>query len=163
LVVGPETRAEIDAVCGAVPELPDDMTLAVVDARGEGRLLVGYANPGGSTAWLEATMRPELPIECQIMSEAGGGLVPPAGRELRPSSVGSSDDGEGWWTLFSGSAGADISEVAAEVPGLPPIVGTLTADGWFALWWPEAGDPPFDFRIVGFGADGAEIAEFVHP
>ena len=139
------------------------MTLAVVDARGEGRLLVGYANPGGSTAWLEATMRPEPPIECQIMSEAGGGLVPPAGRELRPSSVGSSDDGEGWWTLFSGSAGADISEVAAEVPGLPPIVGTLTADGWFALWWPEAGDPPFDFRIVGFGADGAEIAELVHP
>ena len=164
LLVGPETRAQVDAACRTDPELPDDMTFVVVDARGEGRLLAGYANPAGSSAWLEATLGPESRIECQIMSMAGGALVLPLPeRELRPANLTSTDDGKGWWTLFSGSVGADITEVVAEVPGLPPVIASLTDDGWFVLWWPEEGDPPFELRIVGLGADGAEIAELEVP
>lgn len=163
LLVGPETRTQVDAACRADPELPDDMTLTVVDARGEGRLLVGYANPAGSSAWLEATMGPDSTVECHVLQLSGALLVPLGERDLRPASLTSSEDGDGWWTLFSSTAGADISDVVAEVPGHSPILATSTDDGWFVLWWPEEGEPPFEVRIVGLDADGAEIAELDHP
>jgi hypothetical protein len=159
LSVGPETRAEFDAACRADPEMADDLTLVVIDARGEGRLVVGYVGPGGSDSWLEATIGAEPPTKCQIMSKSDrAAMLPLAERELRFSNVSSTEGNEGWWSVITGRAGADIDQVIAEVPGSPRIVATL-ADGWFALWWPEEGEPRFDFRLLGLDEGGAEIAE----
>ena len=167
MLVGPDTRAEVDAACLADQAMPDGLSLIVTDARGEGRLVVGYADAdrGGSEAWLQATIGAEPPSKCQMMSTSErGGLLPLGERELRVSNNASMGDDDGWWSMIAGQAGADIAQVVAEVPGSPRIVATLN-EGWFALWWPDEGQPadqppPGDFRLVGLDQTGAEIAEF---
>lgn len=163
MLVGPETRAEFDAACLADQAMPDGLSLVVMDARGDGRLVVGYADAGGSEAWLQATIGAEPPSKCQMMSTSQAGLLPLGERELRVTNNASTGGHDGWWSVIAGQAGADIAQVVAEVPGSPRIVATLN-DGWFALWWPEeaqpAGQAPrLEFRLVGVDRSGAEIAE----
>ncbi len=166
MLVGPETRAEFDAACLADQAMPDGLGLVVMDARGEGRLVVGYGadDGGGSEAWLQATIGAEPPSKCQMMSTSQAGLLPLGERELRITNNASMGGDDGWWSVIAGQAGADIAQVVADVPGSPRIVATLN-DGWFALWWPQeaqpAGQAPrLDFRLLGLDRSGAEIAEF---
>ena len=161
LSVGPETRAEFDAACRDHPAMPKDLALVIMDARGDGRLVVGYAGPDGSDAWVSATIGAEPSTKCQIISTTDRAAVPPplAERDLRLSLVTGTDRG---WSAITGRAGADIDQVIAEVPDSPRIVATL-ADGWFALWVPREAEPTFDYRLLGLDAGGAEVAELESP
>lgn len=171
MLVAPEMRAEFDAACLADQAMPDGLSMVVMDARGEGRLVIGYADAdadadaGGSEAWLQATIGAEPPSKCQMMSTSQAGLLPLGERELRVTNNPSIGDHDGWWSVIAGQAGADIAQVVAEVPGSPRIVATLN-DGWFALWWPQeaqpAGQAPrLEFRLVGVDRSGAAIAEVI--
>jgi hypothetical protein len=159
--------SELDAQCVALEFMTPGQSLAVVDARGEGRVILQYAG-GGHDATCEGTVHPDGSTSARnIQSSVGepGQVVPLAATELlggfsfgSPFDAGTEDD---QWRAQTGQAGLGISQVVVEVPGLAsPVVASLN-NGWYTLWWPI--QAPGGWRVIGLDADGQEVATLDLP
>ena len=136
LTIPDALAAAADRVCRADPAFPAGVTLALIDARGAGKLMAYYDGPaaGASCEYLEVSPTGEV---TGSISSTWTGQQPGAapGRLESGGSSGSTDAGGTVWQTASGRAGAGIAHVVIVVDGVGPVSATLR-NGWFSAWWP---------------------------
>jgi len=162
------TVSDMDAQCLAFGLMAPGVSLVVVDARGEGRVILQYAGEDGHEGMCEATVHQDRAFTVDPRSHTVPGqvidVVPVANHELRlrggfgsPGSAGPADQ----WLGQVGQAGAGIDQVIAEASGqTSPVVASM-GEGWFALWFPI--ETPWEWRLVGLDAEGEEVATLSEP
>lgn len=161
----PALISELDAKCVAIDFMAPGQSLAVIDARGDGRVLLGYAG-GGYSATCEGTVHPDGSTSAQNIQTTVGDPPDPAplaATELRTDYVYGSPFGatQDVWQAHIGQAGPGIDQVLVEVPGHPsPVVASLD-NGWFAVWWPVQASG--SWRVIGLDADGQEVGTLDVP
>jgi hypothetical protein len=167
LDLGGALVGELDAHCLAHSTFARRPSLVVVDARGEGRVRLHYADEDGSYVMCETE-----PIASEfmvVMSSHGQIEDGPVGYlEMRAPFLTESAYPEYPafpdypWVEVIGQAGAGIDQVIAEVSGQPSaVVASMGGDGWFALWFPIAESQTW--RLIGLNSAGEEVAELDQP
>jgi hypothetical protein len=143
-------------------QVPDDLDLVVVDARGGGRLALFYAGQLGSFADC-----PSMTVSADgSVGDMGGGNIgtigplgaPVADNELRVVWAVSSGEGRSGSTQRVGQSGSSIELVSVRPAEGEPILATL-ADGWWSAWWP--GTDRGRVGIGGFDASGELVNSLV--
>lgn len=158
----------MNAQCLAFAFMAPSVSLVVVDARGEGRVILHYAGDDGHEGTCEATVQ----ADGSVMTSPSGAtvwpqdieVIPLGDEELRaPSGFGSpgSADPDDLWGGAIGQAGAGIEQVIVEVPSQPSAVVASLDNGWFVFWTPLR--PREEWRIVGLDAAGEEVATLAQP
>ena len=158
----------MNAQCIAFHLFAPSVELVVVDARGDGRVILHYAGDDGHEGTCEATVQAD---GSAMVSPSGNTVwpqdievVPLGDHELRaPSGFGSpgSAGPESQWAGAIGQAGAGIEQVIVDVPSQPsPVVASLD-NGWFVFWSPIR--PREQWRIVGLNAAGEEVGTVAGP
>jgi len=154
----------LDAACRAYHQMAPSVGLAVVDARGGGRIILQYAGRDGHEGYCLATVQPDGRSVSEIMSAStypqAIDVVPLRKRELRSHGGGGSPSSaapDDRWVSETGQAGPGIDQVVAVVPGLREAVVASMGDGWWVLWFPIVGSD--DYRIIGLNRAGEQVAE----
>ena len=158
----------MDAQCLAFNFMAPSVSLVVVDARGDGRVILQYAGEDGNEGTCEATVQADGRTQAAPISNSSWPqdieVVPLGDVELRtkggygsPSSAGLQNQ----WSSAIGQAGAGIEQVIAEVPSQPSAVVASLNNGWFVFWAPLRARE--QWRIVGLNAAGEEVATIRGP
>lgn len=164
LVLDPALVGRVDEACkrGAPPEVPPGLTIALIDARGAGRLLVRQTN-GASEAAYESTISAGGHVTCQIMMN--GASIPSAEPGEVTISGGTGVDhpaGEAWYSYF-GQAGPGVTRVVIDVTGVGPLTASLGGDGSYWGWWPVRQGGRFTVTISGYDSSGGLVDRVTSP
>jgi len=137
----------------------NDLRIAVIDARGAGRIQMHYVGRAGATASCF-----DMPIDAFGHVKAGGGGAeipdhepPPLGPTEISTEGGTSTEDS---TVQLGRVGESIVKVVIMRPKEEPITASL-ANGWYLAWWPDTVGP--GAKAVGSDASGLPVAEVALP
>jgi len=159
------TEMKADAACRRDPEFPGGVRLALVDARGGGKLPTIY--DGGEDLMVDCVdtgIGPDGNV-WGSMRTVGPGLRPDPGK-LRSLGGGQfwSADRPGW-AYASGRVGQGIVAVVVDVAGIGRITATVQ-NGWYLAWWEVARSntccgPPQPRTVTAFDAFGTVLDQIV--
>jgi hypothetical protein len=154
--IDPTLVTAVERLCRNQQEFPAKLPLVLLDARGDNRLLLVFANAGDES-------------DCFVKREPGGRLTfesgggsssdppPPAPQpqEIRFSGAGS-QGGPRPMSYGVGEAGAAVSIVEMVPPSGLAIRASLNR-GWFAAWWYGL-DHDAVIRVRAYDAAGRLVA-----
>jgi hypothetical protein len=154
--VDPAIVAEAERQCRVQfgPMVKPDSSLAVVDARGDGLLIVAFAGRS-SSALCEIAVREdgELIVQGAGAMESADPLPAIGPAEIRTDGVNSSGPGPaGSRSSVTGQAGLQIQSLEIVTPSGLRLQPSIGRDGWFAAWWPTG---EMDVEVNGYDASGA--------
>jgi hypothetical protein len=164
--IDPRLRTEAERACrnSGMDPFPN-VTLMVIDARGEGVLQAQFAGlPGSTASCMDMTIRDDGLVEALGGGSTGGGMAFRPLQQFELQVDGKSGGGGGGigpgaggpgTVQVSGRVGPGIAQVRILAPGQPPIVASLQ-NGWFLAWWHGSFDP---VTVVGLDALGNQVAE----
>ena len=156
------TIRQLDAECQAFDLFAPSVSLVVVDARGQGRVILHYAGDDGHDGTCESTAQADGSFLTRPASHTNHPqtieVVPLERYELRVhggmGSPGSAAPADRWLSV-TGEAGPGISQVVAELPD-QSLVEASMGGGWFVLWWPTP--VTGEHRLIGLNDAGEEVA-----
>ena len=156
------TEMKADAACRRDPEFPGGVRLALVDARGGGKLSTIY--DGGDDLIVDCVTEigPDGDVWGSIRTVGPGLRSGPGQLRSIGGGGGGGADGPGMtWTF--GRVGQGIVAVVVDVAGIGRITATVQ-NGWYLAWWEGArglGDPPQPRTVTAFDAFGTVLDQIV--
>jgi hypothetical protein len=138
------------------PVVKADSTLAVVDARGDGRLIIAFAGRTSSALCeIEAGPDGEMHVQGAGGMESTEPLPALGPTEVRTDGVTGSESGPGGSrSSVTGQAGPHVATLVVVTRSGLRIRPSLGRDGWFAAWWPTL---EMEVVVEGYDASGALV------